>query len=104
MSRFHCSCGFAIDDAESFGDHLGLVFDRYDDLGTDGSKHAELVHAGAPGYLCACGFATADRADFNDHLLIVVIPPDAIGIDGDKHIPVDTATPLHLYARRPTDE
>ena len=104
MSRFHCSCGFAIDDAQSFGDHLGLVFDRDDDMGTDGSPHAEIIHESPPGYLCACGFTSADTADFNDHLLIVVIPADDIGIDGDKHIPVDTSTPHNWYVRRAADE
>ena len=44
---------------------MGLVFDRYDDLGTDGNRHAEVCHDGRPG----------------------------VGIDGARHVPVDTATP-----------
>lgn len=99
MNRFQCSCGFAADDAESLGDHLGSVFDRADDIGTDGKPHAELSHASGPGCLCACGFTTADMADLNDHLLTVLIPPDGIGIDGNRHVPVDMAAPLDLHDR-----
>jgi hypothetical protein len=103
MSQFHCSCGFAIDDAEGFADHLGWVFDRDDDIGTDGSRHAEIGQANQSGHLCACGFGAGDPAEFNDHLLLVVIPADGIGIDGDRHVPVDLATPHDWYARRPND-
>jgi hypothetical protein len=104
MSQFHCSCGFAIDDAESFADHLGWVFDPYDDIGTDGNAHAEVASGNLSGHLCTCGFATVDTAEFNDHLLIVVIPPDAIGIDGDRHAPTETATPIKCYVRRAVDD
>jgi hypothetical protein len=93
MSAFHCSCGFATDGAESFGDHLGLVFDRDDDMGTDGGRHAEISPRGLPGHLCVCGFASADAQEFNDHLLLIVMTTDGIGIDGERHVPVDTATP-----------
>ena len=36
MSVFHCSCGFAIDDPDEYGDHIRLAFARDDDIGTDG--------------------------------------------------------------------
>jgi hypothetical protein len=101
VSRFHCSCGHAIDDPESFADHLGWVFDRGDDIGTDGHPHAEITHTEPPAHLCACGHAAPDAADFNDHLLLMVIPPDGIGSDGARHVPVDPATPHHWYAHRP---
>ena len=104
MSALHCSCGFASDHAEAFADHLGLVFDRDDDIGADGSPHSEISHAGLPVHLCACGFSAASATEFNDHLLIVVIPADGIGIDGDRHVPVDLATPRQLYARRPASD
>lgn len=103
MSRYHCACGFAIDDPEALADHLGWVFDRDDDIGADGSPHAEVTHAGMPAHLCACGYTTAGTADFNDHLLLMVIPSDGIGIDGCKHTLVDLATPRHWYAMRPAD-
>jgi hypothetical protein len=103
MSRFHCSCGFAVDDAESFADHLGWVFDPNDDIGTDGNAHAEISSSQPSGHLCVCGFAAPDTAEFNDHLLVVVIPSDAIGFDGDRHTPVDTATPIKCYVRRFVD-
>jgi hypothetical protein len=93
VSAFHCSCSFATDEAESFGDHLGLVFDRDDDIGTDGNRHAEIFHEGLPGHLCVCGYASADPQEFNDHLLVIVLTADGIGIDGERHVPVDTATP-----------
>jgi hypothetical protein len=101
MSNFHCSCGYAVDDPEAFADHLGWVFDRDDDIGADGGRHAEITHPGPPAHLCACGYATADPAEFNDHLLFVVIPQDGVGIDGARHVPVDTATPQRWYAGRP---
>lgn len=104
MSRFHCSCGFAIDDPEALADHLGWAFDRDDDTGTDGKAHAEITHAGLPAHLCACGYSSADPADFNDHLLIVVIPADGIGIDGTRHALIDLATPALWYAMRPADD
>jgi hypothetical protein len=104
MSALHCLCGFATDDAEGFADHLGWIFDPNDDIGTDGSAHAEISHSSEPAHLCACGFATADTAEFSDHLLLVVIPADGIGIDGERHIPVDPATPDHWYARHPTND
>jgi hypothetical protein len=104
MSRFHCACGFAADDTESFADHLGLVFDPNHDIGNDGRTHAEIGSDGAARHLCACGFAAADAAEFNDHLLIVVMPPDAIGLDGERHAPVETATPVLFYVKRAIDQ
>jgi hypothetical protein len=104
MSRFHCSCGFAVDEAESFGDHLGWVFDRYDDIGTDGNNHAEISDSNISGHACACGFVCPDAHEFNDHLLIMVITSDAVGLDGDRHVPVDTATSLSWYVIRDIDE
>jgi hypothetical protein len=104
MSCFHCSCGFAVDEAESFGDHLGWVFDRDDDMGTDGNRHAEIVGRNLARHLCACGFASPDAQEFNDHLLLIVIAPDAIGLDGNRHVPVDTSTALSWYVRRSIDE
>lgn len=103
MSVYHCSCGFAIDDADEFGDHLREVFDRPGDLGADGRVHAEVtgVTSGAdrrqPWHVCACGFETGDTAEFDDHALLVLIPPDNTGTDGTKHIPVDPSTPDRWY-------
>jgi hypothetical protein len=99
MSAFHCSCGFAIDDAEAFADHLGWVFDRDDDIGIDGHSHTEIKSPKASGHLCACGISADDAHEFNDHLLFVVIPLDGIGIDGNRHVPVDTATPHSWYSK-----
>jgi len=104
VSNYHCACGYAIDDPEALADHLGWVFDRDDDIGTDGRPHAEISQPGRAGHLCICGYTTTDPTDFNDHLLIMVIPPDGIGIDGDRHVLVDPATPRHWYAMRPADE
>jgi hypothetical protein len=105
MSRYHCSCGFVINDPEEFGDHYRLVFAPDDDTGTDGRVHAELVgdHARATGpypdtvslprHVCACGFATDDTPEFDDHLLTAFITPDGIGNDGDEHMPLEPSTP-----------
>jgi hypothetical protein len=93
MSRFHCSCGFAIDVAEEFGDHMHQAFARDDDIGTDGHAHHELAGVGRSGHVCACGFAADATTDFDDHLLIVFVTPDSIGADGGKHVPVDPSTP-----------
>jgi hypothetical protein len=87
LSLFHCACGHATDDPESFADHLGWVFDRDDDIGTDGYPHAEVTHPGPPAHLCACGYTTNDAADFNDHLLCatrrtVVSPVQRVGMRG----------------------
>ena len=97
MSRYQCSCGFAIDDPAEFGDHYRLVFASDDDTGIDGRVHAELAddHARAtrrypdtvPRHVCACGFATDDTPEFDDHLLTAFITPDRIGTDGNEHLP-----------------
>jgi hypothetical protein len=89
VSRFHCSCGFTIDDAEEFGDHLHQAFARDDDIGTDGRAQREHAEPGQAKYTCACGFTTDEMTEFADHLLIMFITPDGIGTDGDRHIPVD---------------
>jgi hypothetical protein len=94
MSQFHCSCGFAVDDAESLGDHFGIVFARDDDNGLDGLPHAEVDSAGTTGHWCSCGFEAADVPELDDHLLMVVIPADGIDHDGVRHVLIDTATPL----------
>jgi hypothetical protein len=104
MSRFHCTCGFATDAPEGYADHLGWVFDRDDDAGTDGRPHAEVTHQGPPAHQCACGHAATDPAEFNDHLLFMVLPLDGIGADGHRHVPVDPATPLRWYAHRPDSD
>jgi hypothetical protein len=107
MSAFHCSCGFASDSADEFGDHARLAFARDDDIGTDGQAHAELAGEralGLPQYSCVCGFQTDDTAEFDDHLLIVFIPADSIGSDGERHVPVDTSTPIRWHVRRAVDD
>ena len=107
MSALHCSCGFACDSPDEFGDHTRLVFARDDDIGTDGQAHAELAGEHSPSLLrhsCACGFQTDDTPEFDDHLLIVFIPADSIGNDGERHVPVDTATPIRWHVRRTIDE
>jgi hypothetical protein len=104
MSRYHCSCGFAIDDPDALADHLGWVFDPDDAIGIDGHPHAEVTHAGLPAHLCACGYTTTDAADFNDHLLLMVIPANGIGLDGSRHALTDPATPVQWHAMRPADD
>jgi hypothetical protein len=105
VSRYHCSCGFTINDPAEFGDHYRLAFAPDDDTGTDGRVHAELAddHARATGpypdtvplprHVCACGFATDDTPEFDDHLLTAFITPDGIGTDGDEHLPLNPSTP-----------
>lgn len=98
MSIYHCACGFAIDEADEFGDHLRQVFERHDDTGTDGCVHVEVTPPGQRNPLvCSCGFRSDDTPDFDDHLLLVRIPSNSIGNDGEKHVPVDTATPVRFY-------
>jgi hypothetical protein len=104
MSRFHCACGFAIDLAEEFGDHLHQAFARDDDIGTDGWVHVELDGSRSGAHVCACGFAAVGRADFDDHLLMVFITADGIGTDGDRHVPVDPSTPDRWHVRRSADD
>lgn len=105
MSRYHCSCGFAIDDAEEFGDHLRMAFTPEDDIGTDSRMHAEMADeyvrltgdypadCAVPRHACSCGFATDNTPEFDDHLLLVFVTPDSVGVDGQKHAPVDPSTP-----------
>jgi hypothetical protein len=116
MSRYHCSCGFAIDDLGELGDHFHLVFAPEDDTGTDGLVHAELAddHVRAtsrylatallPRHVCACGFATDNTPEFDDHLLLVFITLDGIGTDGNKHVPLDPSTPDRWYVAGDPDE
>jgi hypothetical protein len=99
MSQFHCSCGFAIDAADEFGDHLRQVFARADDLGTDGQAHLEVADADPARLVCACGLAATGTAELDDHLLMVFIGPDGMGIDGERHVPVDPSTPDRWYVR-----
>jgi hypothetical protein len=103
MSVFHCSCGFAIDCAEEFADHLHQSFGSDDDIGTDGRIHYELADTGPAMHGCACGFATRGVAEFDDHLLMAFIAPDSIGSDGAKHVPADPSTPDRWYVRRAID-
>ena len=98
MSRYHCACGFAIDEADELGDHLREVFARDDETGTDGRAHAEITPPGqARPLVCACGFQAADASEFDDHILLVCVPADGIGRDGEKHVPVDPSTPIRWY-------
>lgn len=102
MSLFHCECGFAINEAEEFGDHLRAVFDRGDDTGTDGIEHYERADTRV--LSCACGFQPSDTAEFDDHVLLALIPPDGTGADGRRHIPVDHSTPERWYVRDDPDD
>ncbi|SRR5712691_2170936 len=107
MSLLHCSCGFASDDADEFGDHTRLVFARDDDIGTDGQVHFDVADGRTPGgprHTCACGFQTDDTPELDDHLLMAFIAPDNIGSDGEKHVPTDTATPIRWYVRKAIDD
>lgn len=105
VSAYHCSCGFAIDDAEEFGDHLREVFGRDDETGTDGRVHTEITPEGQRQPLvCACGYRTGSGPDFDDHILLATIPPDGIGCDGKKHVPVDTSTPVRWFVPDNSDE
>jgi hypothetical protein len=99
VSAFHCQCGFAIDDADEFGDHFRAVFDRTDDIGTDGQVHHETSPGHQKPMVCACGFQAADTPEFDDHLLLVFTPSDNRGNDAERHVPVDTSTPVRLYPR-----
>ena len=104
MSLMHCSCGFGADTTEDYADHLALSFDPDDDIGTDGTAHAEVSHDGPPRHRCACGYGSGDTPDFSDHLLLAVLPPDGIGLDGNKHVPVSTSTLHHWYAHNPATD
>ena len=104
MSRFHCACGFAIDNPDEFGDHIRLAFARDDDIGTDGQVHADLAGGPARRHECACGFTTTDTPEFDDHLLIMFATPDGIGTDGQRHVPVDASTPDRWFVRKAVDE
>jgi hypothetical protein len=104
VSNFHCSCGFAIDDADEFGDHIRLTFARDDDLGADGQVHADLAGGATRRHECACGFTTDDTPEFDDHLLIVFVTPDGVGTDGQRHVLVDTSTPDRWYIRKFADD
>lgn len=98
MSVYHCSCGFAINEADEFGDHLREVFARDDEADTDGRVHSEVTPPGQVRPLvCTCGFRASSAPEFDDHILLVRIPPDNIGSDGGKHVPVDTSTPVRWY-------
>jgi hypothetical protein len=101
MSLYHCSCGFAIDDADQYGDHLNLAFARSDDIGTDGLIHFEST---AGERACACGVSVADPSELNDHLLMAFVTPDGVGGDGEKHVPTDLSTPERWYLKNATDE
>jgi hypothetical protein len=104
VSIFHCSCGFAIDDADEFGDHIRLAFARDDDIGADGQVHVDLAEGATKRHECACGFTTDDTPEFDDHLLIVFVTPDGIDTDDQRHVPVNTSTPDRWYVRKSADD
>ena len=104
MSSFHCTCGFAIDLAEEFSDHMHQAFARDDDIGADGRPHHELADAAPSNLVCACSYVATDTSEFDDHLLMAFVTPDGIGTDGEKHIPVDPSTPDHWYVGRSADD
>src|SRR5258708_37603176 len=99
MSKFHCSCGFAIDQVEEFGDHLHQAVARDDDIGTDGRTHCEIAGRDSTDRACACGFATSDTTESDDHLLIVFITRDGSGTDGERRVPDDPSTPDRWFVR-----
>jgi hypothetical protein len=111
VSLFHCSCGFAIDDADELGDHFRGVFTPDDDTHASGRVHVELTDdaarlAGFPaaGHVCSCGFAADDASEFDDHFLLVFTPPDHIGTDGSRHSLIDPATPARWHVARDEGE
>lgn len=104
MSFFHCACGFAIDDLDEYGDHLGEVFERPDDKGVDGLTHLELADTSQGRFVCPCGFAADDASDLDDHLLVMLITPGCIGADGKRHVLVDPSTPDRYYPKKAGDE
>ena len=104
MSAFHCSCGFAIDQADELADHLHQAFARDDDIGTDGHVHRELAGPNSAEHVYACGYAASDTTEFDDHLLIAFITPDGIGTDDARHVPADPSTPDRWYVRRAIDD
>lgn len=92
MTRHHCSCGFAAEDADTLQDHLLDVFALEVDRGNDGRIHAEVItpaDAGQPQHVCTCGFASEIIAEFDGHMLLVFTTLDHVGGDGRKHIVVD---------------
>jgi hypothetical protein len=99
VSRFHCACGFAIDHAEQFADHMHQAFARDDDTGSDGQAHYERADPNLAAFACACGFTATKTADFDDHLLLVFLTPDSIGTDGEKRTPADPSTPDRWHVR-----
>jgi hypothetical protein len=104
MSVFHCSCGFAIDDPDEYGDHIRLAFARDNDIGTDGQVHTDMAGGSVGRHECACGFTIIDTPEFDDHLLIMFVTPDGFGADGQRHVPVDTSTPERWFVRKSVDE
>jgi hypothetical protein len=97
MTKIHCSCGYAGEDADEIGDHLRDAFTPADDIGTDGRTHGEIAaDCVAPGILasgqgtrklaCFCGFV-ANRPEFDDHLLARFTTVDQVGVDGARHVP-----------------
>jgi hypothetical protein len=87
MSVFHCSCGFAIDNPDEFGDHLHQVFARDDNIGMDGHAHVEVSDGHAQKHECTCGFAASGASELDDHLRIAFITLDGLGTDGKNHVP-----------------
>jgi hypothetical protein len=80
MVTAQCSCGFTEFDDEDITDHLHLVFEPDDRVGSDGQVHGEGDHL-----TCACGLAAITAEELDAHLLKVFTPDDAIGRDGKRH-------------------
>jgi hypothetical protein len=100
MSQYHCSCGFANDDAAELGDHLLTVFTPEDDHGNDGREHAELVKTGETRLhwlVCLCGFSADETEEFDDHMLLVFTTLDGIGNDGKRHVVIDPSSASDHY-------
>jgi hypothetical protein len=80
MITARCACGFTELADEEIGDHLLLVFEPEDHVGSDGLPHEERDHL-----TCACGFSAITSEEFDRHILKVFAPDDAIGTDGRRH-------------------
>jgi hypothetical protein len=80
MTAARCSCGFTELEDETITDHLLLVFESDDRIGTDGQAHGE-----GDRLTCVCGLVVSSPEGLDEHFLEAFRPVGAIGRDGMRH-------------------
>jgi hypothetical protein len=82
MLATRCPCGFEELADEQLIDHLLVMFEPADAIGTDGKAHEEMATRA-----CSCGFSAISAQEMDKHFLVAFTPAGSVGSDGRTHQP-----------------